>query len=318
MLSAIMGGGSRSGHAMLRCAVILLVIPLALAGCTRDGDSTEATVGDSFTTIMATTTAAESSTTTTTAVTITTTTIVSTTTTTTTLPPVTDVEAGLFCRDLFPLGYDYASVVTYWVREGSPDRMDADRNGIPCETVYPEADVLAFWGDSLPTTTAAPSQTLTGLESYVGEQWQGARGYRIDWVCRIDKGTDLSAGAVASCQPTDIGEGEYPVLTALVLDGAGTVAVTESGLLYAELFPDYLTDIMGSGKLCRDVLNPDIGLPDWIDDPGLRYFGAVLYWFMEGRPDRMDADVNGIPCETLVSVDVVARFWDGGWVGDTW
>jgi hypothetical protein len=31
--------------------------------------------------------------------------------------------------------------------------MDADRNGIPCETVYPSADVLAFWGDPLPTTT---------------------------------------------------------------------------------------------------------------------------------------------------------------------
>ena len=68
---------------------------------------------------------------------------------------MTDVQAGLFCRDLFALGYDYASAVAYWVREGSPDRMDADRNGIPCETVYPVADVLAFWGDPLPTTTSA-------------------------------------------------------------------------------------------------------------------------------------------------------------------
>jgi hypothetical protein len=51
------------------------------------------------------------------------------------------------------MGYDYTDAVTYWVRDGSPDRMDADRNGIPCETVYAEAEVLAFWGDPLPTTT---------------------------------------------------------------------------------------------------------------------------------------------------------------------
>ncbi len=34
--------------------------------------------------------------------------------------------------------------------------MDADRNGIPCETVYDRAEVLAFWGDPLPTTTTTP------------------------------------------------------------------------------------------------------------------------------------------------------------------
>jgi len=51
------------------------------------------------------------------------------------------------------MGYDYANAVTYWVRDGSPDRMDADRNGIPCQTVYEQDEVLAFWGDPLPTTT---------------------------------------------------------------------------------------------------------------------------------------------------------------------
>jgi hypothetical protein len=31
------------------------------------------------------------------------------------------------------MGYDYTAAVSYWTSEGSPDRMDADRNGIPCE-----------------------------------------------------------------------------------------------------------------------------------------------------------------------------------------
>jgi hypothetical protein len=29
--------------------------------------------------------------------------------------------------------------------------MDADENGIPCETAYPASDVAAYWGDPLPT-----------------------------------------------------------------------------------------------------------------------------------------------------------------------
>jgi len=36
----------------------------------------------------------------------------------------------------------------YWVREGAPERMDADGNGIPCETVYDAAEIADFiWFD---------------------------------------------------------------------------------------------------------------------------------------------------------------------------
>lgn len=76
-------------------------------------------------------------------------------TTTSTLPSLASLAAGLFCRDLAAMGYDYTAAVSYWTSEGSPDRMDADRNGIPCETVYPHSAVAALWGDPLPTTTAA-------------------------------------------------------------------------------------------------------------------------------------------------------------------
>lgn len=34
--------------------------------------------------------------------------------------------------------------MAYWLREGIPDRMDIDLDGIPCQTVYPEAEVQAF------------------------------------------------------------------------------------------------------------------------------------------------------------------------------
>jgi hypothetical protein len=39
----------------------------------------------------------------------------------------------------------YSEAVDYWFLHGAPDRMDEDLNGIPCETVYPPADVSAYW-----------------------------------------------------------------------------------------------------------------------------------------------------------------------------
>lgn len=58
---------------------------------------------------------------------------------------------GLLCRDLAAAGWDYERAVAYWNEEGRPARMDADENGIPCETVYAASDVTAYWGDPLPT-----------------------------------------------------------------------------------------------------------------------------------------------------------------------
>lgn len=68
----------------------------------------------------------------------------------------------LFCRDLLvpppdtaPDFYapdenhlDYGLAVWYWLAQGRPDRMDADHNGIPCETVYPKAEIDAFWASA--------------------------------------------------------------------------------------------------------------------------------------------------------------------------
>jgi hypothetical protein len=63
-------------------------------------------------------------------------------------PAVGDVRslpAGLFCRDLVARGASYAEAVRYWWYYGMPARMDADKNGVPCETVYSSANVNAFW-----------------------------------------------------------------------------------------------------------------------------------------------------------------------------
>ncbi len=59
-------------------------------------------------------------------------------------PPVaTGLEPGLQCRDLAARGLGFDAALRYWQDEGMPARMDADANGIPCETVYSAAEIEA-------------------------------------------------------------------------------------------------------------------------------------------------------------------------------
>lgn len=115
------------------------------------------------------------------------------------------LASGLYCRDLDAMGYGFSEAAAYWLAEGAPDRMDADHNGIPCETVYPD-EYEAF------------------LDAAVGEP---------------------------------------------------------------------------GGKLCADL---------GFSDNASGYQRAVAYWMLEGAPGRMDADGNGIPCETEFSADSIAGF----------
>lgn len=114
-------------------------------------------------------------------------------------PPPSGLGPGLFCSDVATRDYDFWTAALYWVSEGSPSRMDADRNGIPCETVFPAVEIGAF---------------------------------------------------------------------------------LEPGRSFA------------TGLNCADLNLPD--------DPDA-YLQAIAYWMLEGTPDWMDADGNGIPCETVFS-----------------
>ncbi len=65
-----------------------------------------------------------------------------------TAPPPTGPEllaSGLLCADIADFGFWYGDAAAYWVREGRPARMDADGNGIPCETVYDGDQIDAYF-----------------------------------------------------------------------------------------------------------------------------------------------------------------------------
>ena len=125
---------------------------------------------------------------------------------TTVLGDVRAQPGDLMCRDLRAKGFSYSAAVDYWRQHGQPDRLDADRDGIPCETVYPTTDVLAYWG------TQGVTPTLDTSNVY-----------------------DLPPGL-----------------------------------------------------LCRDLA-----------DRGFDVYEAIAYYLNWGGPSNMDADGNGVPCETV-------------------
>ena len=68
------------------------------------------------------------------------------------------------------------------------------------------------------------------------------------------------------------------------------------------------------GLFCRDLMSPDV--ETWFSSAGTTgptgYVLALVYWSLEGEPDRMDEDLDGVPCETLFDPDVVSQVLAGG------
>lgn len=169
-----------------------------------------------------------------------------------------------------------------------------------------------------PTTSTAVPVTLAQIEDRITQEWPGTVPAGMwsapdAWTCSQITSGSLGSGSAATCVPAETAEGQFPVLTVLVLDGSGTTAVAQAGVVYDVLAADAIVERLGAGGFCRDILAEDSNLTE-LPEPDMAYFGSVLYWFMEGMPDRMDADRNGMPCETLVEASVVNSVWDGGWV----
>lgn len=66
-----------------------------------------------------------------------------------------------------------------------------------------------------------------------------------------------------------------------------------------QVSPSYVgVETLPGGLFCRDLR-----------DLGYTYGQAVDYWFISGVPDRMDEDLNGIPCETVFPIGEVSYYW---------
>jgi hypothetical protein len=54
------------------------------------------------------------------------------------LGEIGSLPAGLRCAELEDLGLGPEQAVDYWFWQGAPALMDADADGVPCETVWPD------------------------------------------------------------------------------------------------------------------------------------------------------------------------------------
>jgi hypothetical protein len=137
-----------------------------------------------------------------------------------------------------------------------------------------------------------------------------------DWPAPVDRERVVGAGDVVECVPMTDPPADTSSVWLIVLDDAGMStswyeATDGSGA------PPISYD-RPSGLLCREYMAlpafaasmVNVGEPPWNDD-AIAYQFVLAYWFLEGRPARMDADGNGVPCELLFDPSVVAAVWGG-------
>jgi Excalibur calcium-binding domain len=182
------------------------------------------------------------------------------------------------------------------------------------------------------TTTTEPENEMVTVESVVDsiQQWlkqsfaesdppEGVLG-PIQLQC-LDSGP-VGAGDVFACAGIPKTEPDFPLdpvgVVVYVVDDSGTAAWT-SGTDVPDVTSS-LETLYGEspkGMLCRDLLSPDFA--SWFSaagaTPQFGFFVSLLYWSLEGQPERMDADGDGIPCETLYESEVAQGILDGGPVG---
>ena len=178
------------------------------------------------------------------------------------------------------------------------------------------------------STTGAPGATIgqiaTAAQRFLDDQWEaepnkpeGVLG-AVEIVC-TDRSDTVLKGDAFACAGVPRTKPDFqldsPGLVFAVLDDEGTVSFAAGTDLPNSTGPLYdIYDRTPTGLFCRDLDDDGAGgfFSTCCGTPRGNYFRAVLYWFMEGMPDRMDADRNGVPCETLFPADVVDAIWRGG------
>ena len=169
---------------------------------------------------------------------------------------------GMYCRDLateeeYP---PYWVAVLYWLAEGEPPRMDADGDGIPCETIYPEEFIRGFLEN--PSLIRHDDPKIDDLEP-------GMRCRDLRWWMAFYEqalGYYFSEGLPAR------------------MDADGDGIPCETVYEEAETFGDWERQNMPSDLTCADLAEETT------------YWGVIRYYLAHDRPTQLDPDSDGYPC----------------------
>jgi hypothetical protein len=143
----------------------------------------------------------------------------------------------------------------------------------------------------------------------------------VEVICE-DEGP-VRSGDVLACRGEPRTDPDFPLdapgLVLVIVDDDGRtayVAGTDVPGTTTELLEIHGEVPRGLG--CDELLSPDVmAFPfDGVGRPPAdAYFWTLAYWYLEGRPEHMDPDGNGIPCEDEHDPTVIADVLAGGPVG---
>lgn len=175
------------------------------------------------------------------------------------------MRPGMYCRDLV-VEEDhppYWSAVLYWLYEGEPDRMDADRDGIPCETVYPEAFIRDFLED--PSIVGDEDRTIDELDP-------GMLCRELIWWMPFYQQALGYFYAEGLPGRMDVDSNGVPC---------------ETVYSDATSFADQVRTSLPGNLDCDDLADPDYSS---------FYPEVAMYWLVNDEPSELDRDGDGYPC----------------------
>lgn len=157
-------------------------------------------------------------------------------------------------------------------------------------------------------TSAVAKPTVADLELVIAAEFEAKNPDIGPGVVECDASGELADWQPVLCRYLPDEPSETGAMHVSMLD-EGRFAWAPGECCDAAPWPDAYP----SGLLCHELterppgIRPGHYLPE---SDHLSYGLAVFYWLTENRPDRMDDDLNGRPCESVYPPDEVAAFWD--------
>lgn len=190
---------------------------------------------------------------------------------------------------------------------------------------------VQLWQGPVPLTSVSPGARST-VEKAVGyvKTWlakefasskppEGVLGPG-ETVCAVSGPIEVGGVFACSLEPNTSPDLQLDVagIVVYVLDAGGRSAWT-AGTDAPHSAADLGEALAHAGVdlTCEDLMDLDnaqagplFGGASRPDDSA--YFWSLVYWSLTGQPDRMDADLNGIPCETVHDASIVSQVLEGG------
>ena len=204
-------------------------------------------------------------------------------------------------------GLSYFGVLHHWMALAMPDSMDDDRNGWPCETVYP-AEIVTV-AQTAParigggTFASQPSMMDLALH-HTGLTMAIAGDVEVDCAMATggDTGRAATAGEVIACGVRPVEPMEWGSFDLVALDADGRYAVAFWECCGAEEPGSWPAD-----ATCADYAGDPSGVAP---GAGLDYDHTYVAWAERGSPASWDEDGDGRPCEDHYPTSAVSGFFD--------